>query len=205
MREQASPPHSTANTCPWGAARASSTLTLPVPAPTSHNTSAGPTASLARAAARTSCLVIGTSPRRNAPSGRPGQRCANWGAASVSRTERDGKARPASSSAVPMVIFSSGLDRFSPTVTDRFPKPASVSRRQISPGPSSPPVRKNAGFPRLTAPTTLQSVPWADTSAQSCQGRPSRAERSCTLETPGSTRAGMSRSFNRGKSPRAPE
>ena len=46
-----------------GAASAISTLTLPVPAPTSHRVSVGATASLASAAARTSCLVIGTAPK----------------------------------------------------------------------------------------------------------------------------------------------
>lgn len=36
MREQASPPHSTAHTVLWGANRANSTDTEPVPAPTSQ-------------------------------------------------------------------------------------------------------------------------------------------------------------------------
>ena len=74
MSPQASGSHSTAYTCPRGAASASSTLTLPVPAPTSHRVSPGCTASLASAAARTSCLVMGTSPLWKASSGKPGTR-----------------------------------------------------------------------------------------------------------------------------------
>ena len=48
-----------------------STLTLPVPAPTSHRMSSGRTASFASTAARTSCLVMGTSPRMKSSSGMP--------------------------------------------------------------------------------------------------------------------------------------
>ena len=74
-----------------------STLTLPVPAPTSHRMSSGRTASFASTAARTSCLVMGTSPRSKASSGRPGARRGSTSAASTRRTLRLLK-RPAASS-----------------------------------------------------------------------------------------------------------
>ena len=53
--------------------------------------------------------------------------------------------------------------------------------------------------------TGSQAQPWADTSFQSCHGRPSAAASSWMLETPGYTRAGMP-SARRGVSkPDAPE
>ena len=85
-----------------------STLTLPVPAPTSQQTSDGITASLARITARTSCLLMGTWPRMNASSGRPGARRAGTGGGSTSTTFRGEKVRSARSETVPTVMVSSG-------------------------------------------------------------------------------------------------
>ena len=87
INSQASGAHSTANTCPRSARRASSTDTLPVPAPTSHTVSSARTASFPSIAARTSCLVMGTLPRINWSSAIPGAKVSR-GAASASRTER---------------------------------------------------------------------------------------------------------------------
>ena len=92
---------------------------------------------------------------------------------------------------------------FEGTLTGKKPSPASVSSRQISAGPSFPPVRKQAGFPRQTAASTSQSVPWAVKSSQSCQGLRSLAAKSWTLETPGTTRTSLS--FSLGSRRRAPD
>ena len=108
MSAQASASHSTAYTRPQCAAKASSTLTLPVPAPTSQQTSPGRTASLPSAAARTSCFVIGTSPRANALSAMPGARCGARGAASASSTLSGANAPCAHCAAVACVTRSSG-------------------------------------------------------------------------------------------------
>ncbi|MFQ9992577.1 hypothetical protein [Ruthenibacterium lactatiformans] len=108
MSAQASASHSTAYTRPQCAAKASSTLTLPVPAPTSQQTSPGRTASLPNATARTSCFVIGTSPRANALSAMPGARCGARGAASASSTLSSANAPCAHCAAVACVTRSSG-------------------------------------------------------------------------------------------------
>ena len=205
MRAQASGSHSTAYTCPCGAASASSTLTLPVPAPTSHRVSAGRTASLASAAARTSCLVMGTSPRMKASSGRPGVRRSGCTACSTSRTLREAKVCPASSCAVPKWIFSSGVPRFSPTRAWASPSPAAVSAAHRVAGVSAPPVRKNTVLWFMQADTGSQAQPWAETRVQSCQGRPTAAASSCTLERPGSTRQEMPKARSMGSSWDAPE
>ena len=71
-RATASSLRSMAYTRPRQAARAISTVTLPVPAPTSQTTASSDRASLDRHTARTSLLVMGTdSARRNASSGSP--------------------------------------------------------------------------------------------------------------------------------------
>ena len=77
-------------------------LTLPVPAPTSQNTSPGRGSSRARMAARTSRLVMGASPRRNQLSGKPGTRRATPGAGSASSTLRGANRSSAKSPAVPL-------------------------------------------------------------------------------------------------------
>ena len=100
---------STAYTRPAGQDRAHSTETEPVPAPTSPHTWCSSSRSLDRARARTSSLVMGTSPRRKAPSGRPEPfhgRTTGSGF-SASRTDRSAKVSPASSAAVPVTMRSS--------------------------------------------------------------------------------------------------
>ena len=62
---------STAHTDPARATSAASIDTLPVPAPTSHTVSVAVRRSFASATARTSCLVMGTSPRMKSSSGMP--------------------------------------------------------------------------------------------------------------------------------------
>ena len=62
---------STAHTDPARATSAASIDTLPVPAPTSHTVSVVVRRSFASATARTSCLVMGTSPRMKSSSGMP--------------------------------------------------------------------------------------------------------------------------------------
>ena len=62
---------STAHTDPARATSAASIDTLPVPAPTSHTVSVAARRSFASATARTSCLVMGTSPRMKSSSGMP--------------------------------------------------------------------------------------------------------------------------------------
>ena len=62
---------STAHTDPARATSAASIDTLPVPAPTSHTVSVAVRHSFASATARTSCLVMGTSPRMKSSSGMP--------------------------------------------------------------------------------------------------------------------------------------
>ena len=153
------------------------------------------------------CLVMGmASARVKVSSGQPGVRSAARGAGWASSTARGPKARLASWAAVPVVMASPAQARFSPTVTGRSPRPASASRAQRSAGPVSlPPVRKNTGLPWQTAATGSQPVPWADTSFQSCQGRPSRAASSWTLEIPGTTRAGIPFWASRSSRPAAPE
>ena len=110
MRARASGFFSTAYTRPLGQARAHSTDTEPVPAPTSQTMWFSSSRSLDRARARTSSLVMGTSPRRKAASGRPGPR--QGGAAgrgfSASRTARLSKSSPANSAAGAVTIRSSG-------------------------------------------------------------------------------------------------
>ena len=97
------------------------------------------------------------------------------------------------------------VPRFSPTMACSSPSPASVSFRQRAEGVSVPPVRKNTSRFVRHAATGSQARPWADTSFQSCHGRPSAAASSWMLETPGYTRAGMP-SARRGVSrPDAPE
>ena len=108
-RARASSFFSTAYTRPAGQERAHSTDTEPVPAPTSHTTWCASSRSLDRASARTSSLVMGTSPRRKAPSGRPEPfhgRTTGSGL-TASRTERSAKVSPASSAAVPVTMRSS--------------------------------------------------------------------------------------------------
>ena len=185
MRAQASGLHSTAYTRPRGAARASSTLTLPVPAPISHSTSPGFTASLPSAAARTSCLVMGTLARRKASSGRPGVRRGGTGAASTSNTLRDSKLPAASWATVPVKSTCRGVPRFWPTVACRPPKPSAANCAQRVAGLSAPPVKKKVGLPAMHSATGSQARPWAETRFHSCQERPSAAASSCTLERPG--------------------
>ena len=57
----------------------------------------------------------------------------------------------------------------------------------------------------MHSPTGSQLQPWAEASFQSCQGRPSAAESSWMLETPGYTRAGMPSARSGVSSPDAPE
>ena len=61
------------DTRPAGTARAHSTDTEPVPAPTSHTVWWFCSRSLLTARVRTSSLVMGASPRRNSSSGMPGE------------------------------------------------------------------------------------------------------------------------------------
>ena len=109
IRARASSFFSTAYTRPAGQERAHSTETEPVPAPTSHTTWCSSSRSLDRASARTSSLVMGTSPRRKAPSGRPEPFHGRTTGAGLtaSRTDRSAKLSPASSAAVPAVMRSS--------------------------------------------------------------------------------------------------
>ena len=197
MSAQASGSHSTAYTCPTGAASANSTLTLPVPAPTSHRVSVGVTASFASAAARTSCFVMGT--------GRPGVRRGGRASRSISNTLSGAKLCAASSRARPKRMVSAGVPRFSPTRAWAAPSPAAVSLAQRVAGVSPPPVRKNTCGCAKTSATGSQARPWADTSFQSCQGRPTAAAKSCTLESPGSTRTEYPMVRSRGSSFAAPE
>ena len=205
MSIQASGSHSTAYTCPAGAASASSTLTLPVPAPTSHRVSLGVTASFASAAARTSCFVMGTAPRIKASSGRPGVRRDGKASRSMSNTLSGAKVCSASSRARPKRMASAGEPRFSPTRAWAAPSPAAVSLAHREAGVSPPPVRKNTCRCVKTSDTGSQARPWADTSFQSCQGRPTAAAKSCTLESPGSTRTEYPMTRSRGSSFAAPE
>ena len=189
MSAQPSGLHSTAYTRPRGAANASSTLTLPVPAPTSHRMSPGRTASFASTAARTSCLVMGTSPRSKASSGRPGARRGSTSAASTRRTLRLLKRPAASSLTLPRKSFSSGVPRHWPTTPCTSPKPSAASWAQRVAGSSLPPVRKKVGLPCIHSATGSQVRPWAETRFHPCHGRPSAAASSWMLERPGSTRA----------------
>ena len=73
-------------------------------------------------------------------------------------------------------------------------------------GPPPPgPVRKKAGCPPQTAATGSQARPWAETSFQSCQGRPSRAAGIWTLDSPGKTSASLSCPRSSSSSSAAPE
>ena len=87
------------------------------------------------------------------------------------------------------------------------PRPASASLAQRVAGVSVPPVKKNTGRPSAVRHSAAgsQAQPWAETSFQSCHGRPMAAERSCTLEMPGSTRAEMPKARSMGSSLEAPE
>ena len=105
---------------------------------------------------------------------------------------------PASSRTLPLLTLSSGYPSSSPTTARSSPYPASASSRQILPGVSFPPVRKNTSLPFSTSLTGSHSVPCADTRFQSCQGFPILAASSWTLESPGSTRNAIS---SRSKSP----
>ena len=205
MRAQASSRASTAQVCPRRAASASSTETLPVPAPTSQTVSSGPGASFARMTARSSCFVMGTSPRQKASSGMPPGRSQGRGAASTSRTDSGAKSAPAHASTVCVTRRSSGQPSFSPTTACSAPRPASRISRQREAGVCPPPVRKKAGFPVISAAMGSQGLPWAEQSTQSCQGFPRRAESSWTLERPGRTRQAMPASRSSPSRPSAPE
>ena len=127
------------------------------------------------------------------------------GAGSAKRTLRGAKVSSARAWAVPEQTFSSGYDKFSPTVTGRPPSPTSTNLRQMLCGVRMPPVRKKTGRPCSTSATGSSSTPWAEHSRQSCQGRPSRAAKSWTLERHGKTRAGIPACSSRGSRPLAPE
>ena len=68
-----------------------------------------------------------------------------------------------------------------------------------------PPVRKNTERFIMHSATGSQAQPWAETSFQFCHGRPSAAESSWMLETPGYTRAGMPSVRSGVSRPDAPE
>ena len=150
MRPHPSGLVSTAKVFPPLAMRASSTVTLPVPAPTSQTVSPGFTARRPAMALLTSCLVIGTFPLTKRSSGIPGTGTlySGSGSLSASTTARTSGSMSFASSAGASVIFSFSYDRFSPIHSFRLPSPASVSCFARSAGPSSPPVRKNVFFPR---------------------------------------------------------
>ena len=83
--------------------------------------------------------------------------------------------------------------------------PAAVSAAHRVAGVSAPPVRKNTVLWFMQADTGSQAQPWAETRVQSCQGRPTAAASSCTLERPGSTRQEMPKARSMGSSWDAPE
>ena len=189
-----------------GAASAISTLTLPVPAPTSHRVSVGATASLASAAARTSCLVIGVLPRMKASSGRPGTRGCGLGQGSTSSTLSGAKLPPASVCTVSVMTSCCGVPRFSPTVACTAPKPAAARISHSAAGlVLRPPVKKKVGRSLRHSAAGAQAHPWALTRCQFCHGLPSAAANSCTLEIPGSTVTSAPCARSLGTSAAAPE
>lgn len=138
IRSQASSLHSTANTLPLFAIAASSTLTLPVPAPTSQTMASEAGAKQARTAARTIRFVMGTCPRTNHSSGHPGPRRGPTGAASASSTDKAENWLPAPSAAVVTVIFQRMYpDLPRPSQTNCLIRPPSVGRK-VPQGPASP-------------------------------------------------------------------
>ena len=127
------------------------------------------------------------------------------GTFSTSRTLSGAKRCAVSSCAVPVTSRWDGVPRFSPTVAAAPPRPASASCWQSVAGVSLPPVRKKVVPPARQAATGSQAQPWAETSRQSCHGRPSAAANNCTLETPGSTVYGSPAASNARESAAAPE
>ena len=125
----------------------------------------------------------------------------------MSRTLRDAVFFWETSCAVPKKIFSSDVPSCSPTSAWACPSPAAVRVPQRVAGVSEPPVRKKTGRPSAVrhSATGSQAQPWAETSFQSCQGRPTAAASSWTLERPGRTRQEMPQARSMGSSPEAPE
>ena len=133
---------STAKTAPSIAFRASSNVTAPVPAPTSHTVSPGCTPRRATDTHRTSSLVIGTFARVSISS-RTGSNGFTEFGLRTSITARSAQGISASSDAVPFNTLSPGEPRFTPMYTCTPPSPASASERQTNCTLLSPPVSAN--------------------------------------------------------------
>ena len=177
--------HSTAHTLAPGGSQQGRPPppTEPVPAPTSHRVSSGSKASLERETARTSLLVMGALPRKNASSGMPrhtgppdafGRRLDQGHRQSV----------PLRLGRLPGRQGGQALFRVGQALPHRrpesWPRPFSASWRHRACTVHCPPVRKNTGLQRRTRPagsSRSHSTPWALTRVKSCQGTPSRAAR----------------------------
>src|SRR5262245_9062110 len=205
---------STARTRSAGTSAATSTATLPLPAPTSHTTPRSGSASLPSATARTSALVTRPSRAAKRLSGRPHSSAGAAATPSPPRrttTDRGSKAPAASSSRVRTSTRSSGSPRRAHTTARRCDAPSAISSRPSASGRASGAVRTATLAWRVARSAASPSGrPWAEITAASSHGMPSRANASDTEDgagwtsrRPGPTRSASTRTMP--KNPGSPE